>query len=287
MLTSHIKEVCFSKFEGAGNDFIIIEDLRETFPIGDASLIRRLCHRQLGIGADGLLLVQKSSLADYRMRIFNSDGAEADMCGNGLRCLVSYLYLYIRVQSQFHIESARSVHACFTDGCSVKTELGAIKVQEWSIPLEGGCVGHVLDTGVPHMVLFTQDIEEADFIEKSRALRYHSSFQPYGVNVNFACVQPGGAIAVRTYERGVEAETLSCGTGAAAVAVAAHHIYGMQGPIELLCRSQERLCCDIEKQAGVISKIFLQGPARQVFDGKVDLYRLQFFSGIKEDIFKR
>ena len=265
----------FSKFHGSGNDFIIIDDLQKKFPCDNVELIQRLCHRQFGIGADGLILVQHSSAADYKMKIFNSDGLEALMCGNGLRCLTLYLCLKHN-QNNFIIESLTGIHICCNhlcneEGSCISTSLRTPLIKELSKKLEGGNCVHIIDTGVPHAVMFVEDLQEEGFIERSRKIRFHKAFSPEGVNVNFACLGKEREIFIRTYERGVEDETLACGTGAAAAAVAAKCVYGMKSPIEIVVKSKEKLFCYLEEMEGEISKIYLLGQAQYVFDGNVEV----------------
>lgn len=265
----------FSKFEGSGNDFIIVDDLKMQFSCKNVGLIQRLCHRHFGIGADGLILVQPSSVADYKMKIFNSDGFEASMCGNGLRCFVLYLCLYLKKnQKYFLIESLKGVHACHKEGSYIHTSLTAPIIRALFKKLEGGECVHVIDTGVPHAVIFVENLQEESFLERSRKIRFHKEFAPEGVNVNFACIGDSEEISIRTYERGVENETLACGTGAAAVAIAAKCVYGIKNPVQIRVKSKEKLYCYLEGVEEEISKISLQGFAKHVFNGKVDLNKL-------------
>lgn len=274
MSISGAKILKFSKFQGSGNDFVIIDDLEKRFPCENAELIQRLCHRQFGIGADGLILVQRSVVADYRMRIFNSDGLEALMCGNGLRCLVLYLYKNLeKNKSQFLIESLKGVHLCYKENAYIHTSLQVPLIKHLSKKFEEIDI-HVIDTGVPHAVVFVQDLQENFFIQKSRKIRFHEMFAPEGVNVNFAFIGNSDEIFIRTYERGVEDETMACGTGAAAVAVAARSVYRMQSPIQIVFKSKEKLFCYLEEREDEISKISLCGLSKHVFDGKVDLNEL-------------
>lgn len=275
MLSSQDRVLEFSKFQGSGNDFIIIDDLKMAFPSHNAQFIKNLCHRQLGIGADGLILIQHSSVADYKMRIFNNDGLEALMCGNGLRCLALYIYQNLKKNSKYlHIESLKGIHQCSQEGAYICTSLGSPIIKELFKELETGEFIHRIDTGVPHVVMFVQNLDREDFLETSRRIRFHKAFDPEGVNVNFACIGEDEEICVRTYERGVEEETLACGTGVSAVAVAAHAVYDLKSPVQVKVKSGEKLFCYLEKEEGVFLKILLYGIAKHVFDGKVEANEL-------------
>lgn len=205
----------FLKLQSAGNDFILVDDRRLFFPSFNRVLIASLCRRKLGIGADGLILLQLSEKADFRMRFFNSDGSEAASCGNGLRCLTRFLtHLGCPVQT---IETGDRIVSVADFGDRVSVDLGPPRDLKLNIPTERGNV-HFVDTGVPHVVRFVPDVSSVALDEEGAYFRYHPLFSPEGTNVNFAALDPSGALRMRTYERGVEGETLSCGTGACAAA---------------------------------------------------------------------
>lgn len=254
----------FSKYQGLGNDFILIDDRKEIFPIQDDKLIARLCSRQFGIGADGLILLQTSQVADYRMRIFNCDGREASFCGNGLRCLVSYIEQLKSRKEQVTIETGSSTLACtyHLDKIAVNMPIPTI------LHLEEQVDDHllsVIDTGVPHAVFFVEDLKNFPLEDVGRKIRFHSKFSPFGVNVN--CIQEvDNTIHIRTYERGVESETLSCGSGAAAAAFLFAKKRTAKPPIIVMPKSQEPLeFTFLEKGMQML------GPARFVFSGIVDI----------------
>jgi diaminopimelate epimerase len=216
--------VCFVKYQGAGNDFILIDDRAHSF---DQTRVKFLCNRKFGIGADGVILLQK----DLRMRIFNSDGSEAESCGNGLRCLMKFLLHLGFPRKPYRITTGnRIVEADFV-GERISVQMGAPRdVQQHII---NDYTIHSLDTGVPHAVLFVPDVQKVDLATLGAFFRHHPIFQPRGTNVNFAQVQIDGSIRVRTYERGLEGESLACGTGAAAVASIARQIHGLANPIHI------------------------------------------------------
>ncbi|MEM7174377.1 MAG: diaminopimelate epimerase [Chlamydiota bacterium] len=229
-------DASFTKYHGCGNDFIIIDDHNLQFTINRA-LIAHLCHRNFGIGADGLILLQPAQCSDGMMRIFNADGNEATMCGNGLRCAAHFLSTLIGNRSTITIRSLAKRHDCYIAGSRVTATLGALNQPpvDLNIQVEDQSLSCCyLDTGVPHLVVFVDAFPRAQnkhgekcgldsFFSWAKILRHHPHFAPAGVNVNFAKQLAPQTWQIRTYERGVEAETMACGTGAAAVAVAAWH----------------------------------------------------------------
>jgi len=246
----------FAKYHGAGNDFILFDDRGSKFPERGFGQIAGLCDRRLGIGADGLILLQTSSVADYRMRIFNADGREAALCGNGLRCLARFID---DGRSSWRIEMPERIVSCSLHPLGASVEMGPwnllFKDQEWE---EG--VLHALHTGVPHAVVPVQSLEIPDFGQRSRRIRHSPLFGPEGANVNFALKRADGSLAYRTYERGVEGETLSCGTGAAAVAAAFGQAEGF-----VATASGEKLFVVITENNAIVS-----GPAAFVFSGIIN-----------------
>jgi diaminopimelate epimerase len=226
--------IAFCKYHGAGNDFILIDNRAGLFPIDDPELIRHLCHRPAGIGADGVLLIEHAENADYKMRIFNADGSSAAMCGNGIRCIFHFLTKDTVIKS-LTIESEGRVLSCSWAGDQIRVDMGAPVVVHW--PFLWNTVSiYVVDTGVPHAVFFVEDLMNISLQEKGREIRFDPAFAPSGVNVNAACIASDGSILLRTYERGLEAETLACGTGAAAVSFVATEVYGLKGPIAIKTR---------------------------------------------------
>jgi diaminopimelate epimerase len=276
MLSSLNKELQFFKFQGSGNDFIVIEDLEEIFPCQDTCYIQTLCHRQFGIGADGLILIRPSSVADYKMRIFNNDGCEALMCGNGLRCLVAHIIkrAFKQGKQEFYIESLKGIHFCYQEGETIVTGLGLAEVRQLFKVLDEEERVHEIDTGVPHAVRIVDHLEKEDFLKASHKIRWHPVFAPQGVNVTTLYLASKQELWIRTYERGVEGETLACGTGAAAAAIVGHVVYGMQNPIQVKFKSGEKILCYLTENKEKKIEIFLQGKAKYVFDGKVSTNKI-------------
>lgn len=229
-----MKHLLFSKYHGLGNDFILIDDRTEKFSC-DKELIKKICHRNLGIGADGLILMQTSPLANIKMRIFNKDGSEAESCGNGLCSLLSFYKMlgYEKDQCTIEIKNSLVKGSFLKDRVAIEIQDPKIFEKEILIKCEKDTFKITyLNSGVPHIVTFVKDLENIDLLKQGRNLRFHEHFQPNGTNVNFAELK-NNLIKVRTYERGVEDETHSCGTGAIAVAVAAILIHKIKSPISV------------------------------------------------------
>jgi diaminopimelate epimerase len=283
-----MKEIEFLKMSGAGNDFIVIDNREgiitpdniggikgEILPLSE--FIRRVCTRRWSIGADGLMLLEKSDKADFRMRYFNSDGGEAEMCGNGARCIARFAYLKGAASKKMSFETiAGFVSAEILEG-GVKIGVDAVdNVElELKLALEDGTsiVGHYIRAGVPHTVLYEDDVSGARVVELGRRIRYHKHF-PRGTNVNFVQILSEGEVKIRTYERGVEDETLACGTGAVASAVLST-LLGKAKPPILLHAVGGDLTVDFKWQDGdggdlsSISEVSLTGDARVVMRGRI------------------
>lgn len=242
----------FSKYHGSGNDFLLIDDRSLSFPAEDAGRIQTLCHRRFGIGADGLVLCQPSKRAALRMRIFNCDGKEAEMCGNAIRCLTHFARRLKLGEDRCNIETTQCILTCRFVGELIAVEMGIPKLlgrHEEAI---------LLHTGVPHAVVFVPEVAAVDVAHLGAALR-----KKFDANVNFAAVK-GEQIHLRTFERGVEGETLSCGTGAVAVAAAARLCLGWQGKVRLLPAARQEL---VVQWQGELAELI--GPVAHVFDGEI------------------
>jgi diaminopimelate epimerase len=259
----------FSKYSGCGNDFILIDNRENHFPHADRALIARLCHRQCGIGADGLILLERSLKADYRMRIFNADGGEAEMCGNGIRCLIKFIRQLGGLRSHYLIETMHSCLRTTEKGEKVSVEMPEPQAIRVSLSLPTGALQcHYLNTGVPHAVIFVDELQNDDWMRMAPLIRNHEAFGPAGTNVNFASLDPSGAVWVRTYERGVEGETLACGTGATATALAAGAQFGLPSPIQVFPRSGEPLDISFCFQGDSFSQVSMAGSAHFIFRGE-------------------
>lgn len=278
-----MQSVTFSKYSGCGNDFILADNRKKNFPVDDNLLIQAMCERCTGIGADGLILLEKGINTPYKMRIFNSDGFEAEMCGNGLRCFVLYLQDLSFGNGPFTIESMKGSHYCEINGDIVTIEMNDPNPSEikWNIPLELSSkrmTVHYLDTGVPHVITFVAPLNEVDVAKWGSEIRHHPTFKPRGTNANFVQIEDNDVVHIRTFERGVEAETLACGTGATAAALAAAQCYGLHSPIAVRTKSQDLLYISFERNGDAFQKITLSGPAQRVFTGDFPLIRTPSFT---------
>lgn len=257
--------------QGCGNDFILFDDREGTF--SSVNAIPSLCHRHEGIGADGVILLQRSEMADFRMRLFNADGSPAAMCGNGLRCLILLCRELGISRKALAIETRDGVYNTFWQGTQVSLAMHPPSRTEWHLSLQA--LGrphrvHLLCTGVPHAVLFVDDVTSADVLRLGPALRHHPDLGPEGANVDFVEMKPPG-VKLRTYERGVEAETLACGTGATAAALSAAFLHGLPSPIHVQVASGKTLTVSFERKGDHFEEIFLKGEAVLVFTGSVEL----------------
>lgn len=255
----------FTKMHGAGNDFIVIDDRDATFPIEDLAFAASLADRRTGIGSDGILLLQRSALADFRMRFINPDGCEVEMCGNGARCIARFAHDQGVAPEKMAIETVAGIVRAEVMGDMIRLYL--TDPADLQLDLDLGVAGKVdfVNTGVPHAVCWVADVGQANVQELGAGIRYHEQFAPAGTNANFAQVENDGSISIRTYERGVEGETLACGTGAAAVAVLAAHRDLLALPATVHCASGYDLVIDSSS-----SGTTLAGGASYVFSGEIN-----------------
>lgn len=268
-----MQKINFHKIVGSGNDFIIVE-----LNGGKSAQLRKLaiaaCNRKYGLGADGLLVLERTPKADIRMRVFNADGSEAGMCGNGARCTAFYVAQKRHARGAVNVSiQTRSglVQAC-VKGEGVKIKLTQPKNLKVNIPLEiESRVVNVnfIDTGVPHVVVFVEGLDKINVDYLGRLIRYHKEFAPHGANVNFVEVQGKNSIRVRTYERGVEAETLACGTGSVASSLVAANYFRSKtsSAITVKVASGELLNVYFEKTGEGFKNVWLAGPVRLVGKG--------------------
>lgn len=251
----------FSKYHGAGNDFIIIADFSEQFLLTQ-SHIQKLCKRQTGIGADGLIFVRYADKADFSMSYFNADGSYAALCGNGLRCTGQYLVDQQIGKPSFSIEIGNRILTVKQIREKIFTFLPKPEVKHWALHDQEQLL-YVVDSGVPHAVLFYEG--EINIMELGQRLRFSPLFYPEGVNVNFVRIVDKKNLEVRTYERGVEQETLSCGTGAVASVFVAHQLGYCYEHVFVHPLSKE--CLEI--QLG--EEVAVTGPVKKVFEGQIVL----------------
>ena len=259
---------------GAGNDFVLLDNRDASLRL-DAVAIAHLCDRHRGVGADGLLLVEPAqSGADFRMRYYNSDGGEAEMCGNGARCFARFANRVAGARESMSFETPAGVIGAEFIGELVRitmSEPQGLRLNEKVFALGQELTVHSVNTGVPHAIVFVDDLEATDVRGLGHALRFHPHFAPKGTNVNFAKAADARTVAIRTYERGVEDETLACGTGVVASALIFHELNGAQQPVGVRVKGGETLEVGFVKNDGAYTNVTLTGPADFVFDGNIDV----------------
>ncbi len=269
-----MKKIAFTKMVGAGNDFIIVEGIKSGLP----QLARRICERKTGIGADGLLVLDKAKGADARMRIFNPDGSEAEMCGNGIRCCAVYLEVVKKHKKKTKVilTMAGKLLAESKKGVA-KIKMSHPKDLKLDILIDiepRPLMVNYIDTGVPHAVILADGLSGIDVKDIGRKIRYHRKFSPRGANVNFIEITGRDSISIRTYERGVENETLACGTGSVASSIISFFKTnpGVKDKknikTKVLTLSTEILNVYFDFLENKISNIWLEGKANIVYKGE-------------------
>jgi diaminopimelate epimerase len=266
-------KIPFMKMSGSGNDFILI-DHRESFLKEDRlkEFIRKVCRRRISVGADGLILIEQSKKADFKWRFYNADGSEAEMCGNGGRCVARFAYLKGIAGPSLKFETSAGILSAQVDGKKVKLEMTkpfGLKLDE-TIFIDGEeQIFSSINTGVPHTVLFAEDLEGLDIIRIGRAIRYHAFFAPGGTNANFVRVEKDSQLLIRTYERGVEDETLACGTGAVASALVAAFKGLVKSPVSIKTRGGEVLTVYYEIEAREVKRVFFEGEVHIIYEAEM------------------
>ncbi|MCX7705868.1 MAG: diaminopimelate epimerase [bacterium] len=258
----------FMKISGSGNDFVLFNNLDGRIK-NRKNLAVHVCKYKYGIGADGAIFLEKSRKADYRMRIFNSDGSEAEMCGNGLRCLIRFIHEQkISRKKSFLIETLAGIYKTKIDYPDVSISMFLVKKPELNltVEIEGKSIMlHSLNTGVPHAIIFVEDIEKIDVKKYGPLIRYHTIFQPFGTNVDWVQVIDKHHGKIRTYERGVEDETLACGTGIVAGVICGAMFEKFISPVEIIARSGEKLHVSFSPD---FSQIYFKGGTKLIFEGQ-------------------
>ncbi len=263
-----MKELIFVKMQASGNDFILINNFEGRVSPEEAPLFaQRLCRRRISVGADGLILIEPPKRPEnaFSWRFYNADGSEAEMCGNGGRCAARFAVEEGLCGPRLSFETLAGEIRAEVRGDRVKVELTPPRdlTLDLDLALEGQVLRvHFVNTGVPHVVVFVEDLESVPVAELGRRIRFHEKFSPAGTNVNFVKVLPKGGLAVRTYERGVEGETLACGTGASAAAYVAVKLGLATAPVPVLTRGGETLHIHLEGES-----LFLEGATRKIFRG--------------------
>lgn len=253
--------ISFHKYQGTGNDFVMIDDRNGTFPSDNISLIAHLCDRKMGVGADGVILIQKHPSLDFRMVYFNPDGSKS-LCGNGSRCAIAFAHTLGIIGNHTTFETTDGIHTGSLSNGLVYFQLHDVH----SVEPQGS--NWYINTGSPHHIQVVTDVDGTDIVNIGKAIRYSEQYSPAGTNVNFLEKTPQG-IKVRTYERGVENETLSCGTGVTACALAASFM-NYESPVTVDTRGG-RLTVSFRKNGAHFEEIYLAGPAKKVFEGIVEV----------------
>jgi len=266
-------KIKFWKMHGARNDFVLFDNRRRRFPVEDRDFIAHIAARRSGIGAEGVILIEKSATADFFMKFFNPDGGEAEMCGNGARCAALLAFELGVAERTMTIETVAGQICAqvLDDGVC----LWMTPPRDWELKgmldLGGRQLSYsFVNSGVPHVVMRTGELRDVDVQGVGSAVRRHRQFAPAGTNVNFMQISPEGDLHVRTYERGVEAETLACGTGVTACGLVAAKHGWVTLPVKVYTRSGDLLVVDGELTEGRAACVTLTGPAEHVFKGEVD-----------------
>ena len=260
---------------GAGNDFVLIDNRAQKIKLSRDHVVR-LCDRHRGVGADGLILLipSVSGKADWAWEFYNSDGSMGEMCGNGARCFARFVQRSTGLNRDFTFETEAGIISARFNGELVTvslTEPVGLRLNEQLHLHHGPHTVHSINTGVPHAVLFVPDADKAMVMQLGPELRRHSHFAPKGTNVNFVQVLGPNSIRVRTYERGVEGETLACGTGVSASALISARVHRFSSPVRVQVQGGDQLEVSFKESNGEFSDVRLSGPADFVFDGKTEL----------------
>jgi diaminopimelate epimerase len=263
-----------TKMSGSGNDFILFDHRAGQF--SDAVMIRLtrlLCRRGLAVGADGMIFIEPSKRYDFKWRFFNADGSEAEMCGNGGRCAARFAHLLGLAGVEMTFETIAGPIQARVEGRVVKLQLPVpkdIRMDQEIVLGEGRYSVDFINTGVPHTLLWVEEVEELDISALGSQIRFHPHFQPAGTNVNFVRREEDHTLSLRTYERGVEAETLACGTGAVAAASIAYRKGWVRSPVAVRTRGGEILVVHLDEDgSGGIGAVYLEGMVTLVFQGEV------------------
>jgi diaminopimelate epimerase len=266
--------IAFCKMSGSGNDFILIDNRDPRGAVEDwPRLVAKVCRRRMSVGADGLILIETSDRADFKWRFFNADGSAAEMCGNGARCAARYAFLNGIAKEQLAFETDVGVIQAHVAGDQVRIKMSAprdmvlsdvVTLADYNLPISR------INAGVPHVVMEVKDLARANVKSVGREIRQHSKFAPEGTNVNFIAPLGDALWGIRTYERGVEDETLACGTGSVAAALVLALRHNIASPITFKTLSGTCLKVYFQCQAEQFDEIYLEGDARVIYTGQMD-----------------
>lgn len=269
------RSIPFAKYSGTGNDFILIDNRKRVLKEKDISNFTQLaCELKTGIGADGVILLEESRRADFKMRIINADGSEPEMCGNGARCITHFANIINCAGKKMEFETLAGlisgeikskdiIRVKLTRPFGFKKDI-KIKYKNRQMSLD------FINTSVPHVVIFTNNIRRADVFNMGRFIRNHRIFKPAGTNANFVQIRGRHNILVRTYERGVEDETFACGTGAVASAIVASELHSVESPVKVRTHGGGVLTIYFKKKGSEYKEVFLEGGVKLVYEGGID-----------------
>jgi diaminopimelate epimerase len=264
----------FTKMNGAGNDFVLLDNRAGELQLAAGDVVR-ICDRHRGIGADGILVLERAENgADFRMRYYNADGGEAEMCGNGARCFARFASRVAGPMQKLSFETPAGVIGAALEGELVSLQMSDPKDLQLALDLdlEGEQLRVAyINSGVPHVVVSASNLGAMDVQKIGSLIRYHQLFAPKGANANFIEKRGAREISIRTYERGVEAETLACGTGVVAGALVFSATENVDGPITVQVRGGDKLEVNFSRKGDQFTDVILTGPAEFVFDGTIEL----------------
>lgn len=266
-------KIHFWKMHGAGNDFILVDDRRMEFPVYDRAWMTRMATRGTGVGSEGIILIQESKKADFKMRFFNPDGTEVEMCGNGARCVARLAHDIKAAPARMTIDTIAGILRAEVRADSVKLGMTVPKAWRLKGELKLGMKKlpySFVNTGVPHAVIPVRNLDTVAVAELGAKIRHHATFAPAGTNANFIRVTGPHSLSIRTYERGVEAETLACGTGIVASALLAARAGKVKPPVRVTARSGDVLTVDFRLTDTGAEDVSLIGGATYVFQGTIE-----------------
>ena len=267
-----MKNIAFVKMVASGNDFVVVDNRRAVIPgTRLCAFAREICDRNYGAGGDGLIAIEPSKKADFRMRIINSDGSEAEMCGNGARCAALFAIGNKIAGKRMDFETLAGIIKAEVSGAIVRLKMSdpsGLKPDINLVLSDGRYNVNFVNTGVPHAVIFVEHLEGQDVKTTGKEVRYHSAFAPRGTNADFVEVAEKNLIKVRTDERGVEDETLACGTGVTASAIISAVVKDFKSPVACLTKGGDRLKIYFNRRGNDFTDVYLEGGAREVFLGR-------------------
>ncbi len=276
-----MRKINFLKLSGSGNDFIIIDNRNNIIKEGtQPEFVKNVCRRKMSVGSDGLILIEDTDTADFKWRFYNSDGSVAEMCGNGARCAARFAFLNNIAGKQMVFETIAGRITAIVNQETVKIGMPDpfnMRIGYTLALSDASLIVSSINTGVPHVVVLEENIDDIDVLKTGEEIRFHKEYAPAGTNVNFATRIGSDLIGIRTYERGVEDETLACGTGSIASALVMSVLEGMISPIRVRTKSGGILVIHFKKTADKFTDIFLEGDARVIYKGELmeDAWKIQ------------